>query len=138
MSKGKRPHDLEQNPFVLGVFFALRAIRIISAIKATERIHIAIRSFLFPHRKMTLPCIDHTMNRTDYLRYRQCIHPYTRIVFLQIFSIKCSGKFFSFQCFRNVSITRNTSINFIWPLPYWGPFAEFRILSFHQQNQFPH
>ena len=40
MSKGKRPHDLEQNPFVLGVFFALRAIRIISAMKATDTYHI--------------------------------------------------------------------------------------------------
>ena len=83
-------------------------------------------------------CIGYILKPTDHLRYRLCIYPYTRIVFLQIFSIKGSRKLFSFQCFQNIGITRKTSINFKWPFPCWRPFAEFRILGSYRQNQFPH
>ena len=82
--------------------------------------------------------IGYIQKTTDHLHHQLRIYPYARVVFLQIFSIKGSGKFFSFQCLQNVGITRNTSIYFIWSLPRGTPFAEFRILSSYRQNQLPY
>ena len=101
--------DLNSNNLVCVDFFALRAIHVISAITIS----------------------------TDNLINRLCIHPNTRVILLQIFSIKSSRILFLFECLQNISITRNASAYSKRPLPCWRSFAEFRTFCSYQQNQFP-
>ena len=69
---------------------------------------------------------------------RLCIYPNTWVIFLQILAIKCAEKFFSFQCFQNVCVPRNTFANLVRPLPCWRPLAELGIFCSYRQDQFPH
>jgi len=92
-------------------FFALKAILLVSAI---------------------------AHNPTNAIIHRLCVYPYTRVVFLQIFHVKGSKKFFSLERFQNISITRNTSIYLVRPLPSWWPFVELRIFRSYRLDQFTH
>ena len=100
--------SIESKQFGVCRFFALRAIHIVSAI------------------------ITQPITQID----RLCIHPNTRIIFLQILSIKGSRVLFPFECFQNVSIARNTSAYFERSLPCRRPFVEFRTPYSYWQNQF--
>ena len=118
--------------------FDLRAIYIISATKAFERSHITIKPFFIFWAEGDTSLYRLYPKPTDLWCNRLCIHPYTWVIFLQIFSIKRTEKFFSFQCFQNICISRNTSANLIRSFPCWGPFVEFGIHGSYRQNQFPH
>ena len=99
--------DLNSNTLNLCRFFVLRAIYTKSAI------------------------VTQPITQFNWL----CIYPHARIIFLQIFPIKCSSILFPFKCFQNIGISRNTFAYSEWSFPRWRPFAEFRTLCSYRQNQ---
>ena len=93
-----------------------------------------IKSFLIFAQKAIHFLYRLFQNQPISSRNRLCIYPNTWVIFLQIFAIKCTEKFFSFQSLQNVCIPRNTSTNLVGPLPCWRPFTEFGIFCSYRQD----